>query len=73
MSAAGAQERTERVITCGFCGVVFQEDRGQAACRSCPLAAATGGCHSIRCPQCGYENPATPDWMERLASWLKRV
>lgn len=70
-AAADRPERTGRLIACGFCGVEFEEDRGQPACQSCPLAAVTGGCRSIRCPHCGYENPSTPDWVERLASWLR--
>jgi hypothetical protein len=56
-------------MTCGFCGMSFAEDRGQAACRSCPLGA---GCGKVRCPQCGYENVTTPPWIERLRGWLDR-
>lgn len=55
------------VHTCGFCGVDFREDRGQPACRRCPLARA---CRFVRCPECGYENPVTPDWLDRLPSWM---
>ena len=48
---------------CGFCGERFTEDRGQPACRSCPLAEA---CRYVRCPHCSYENPVTPGWVDRL-------
>jgi hypothetical protein len=56
-----------RTIRCGFCGGDFAEDRGQPACAACPLATA---CRSIRCPLCGYENPVTPGWIQRLEKWL---
>jgi hypothetical protein len=52
---------------CGYCGESFAEDQGQPACGSCPLR---GGCHYVRCPHCGYENPAAPGWISRLRSWL---
>jgi hypothetical protein len=52
-----------RAIPCGFCGEEFLEDRSQPACRACPL---TGLCRTVRCPHCGYENPLTPGWIERL-------
>lgn len=54
-------------ISCGFCGREFEEDRGQPACRSCPLGEA---CRFVRCPHCGYENPARPGWLERLTALL---
>jgi len=58
-----------------MCGLSFREDRGQAACESCPLRRA---CRYIRCPRCGYENPATPGWIARArggraAAVLRRV
>ena len=54
-------------ITCGFCGEGVAEDRGQAACASCPLGSA---CGLIRCPSCGYENPRPPRWMARIREWM---
>jgi hypothetical protein len=54
-------------ITCGYCGRNFAEDQGQPTCASCPLR---GGCRFLRCPHCGYENPATPPWLDRLRNWL---
>lgn len=51
------------VITCGFCRTEFEEDRGQSTCLACPLS---GGCRAVRCPDCGYENPAVPRWVEAL-------
>lgn len=44
---------------CGWCGRAFREDFGQPACRACPL---TRLCGRVRCPHCGWENPARPGW-----------
>lgn len=52
------------LVSCGFCAREFREDRGQPACRACPLS---GCCHTIRCPYCGYENPVPPAWLSRLS------
>ncbi len=54
-------------IVCGFCTQTFVEDQGQPACQSCPLSS---GCHYIRCPNCGYENPVAPKWVTRLTRWI---
>jgi hypothetical protein len=53
------------MVTCGFCGHEFEENRAQPACRACPLGA---DCGLIRCPECGYENPGVPRWI----AFLKR-
>ncbi len=61
------------MVTCGFCGRSFEQDRAQPACRACPLAR---GCKAVRCPHCGYENPvapALPGWLGRLRNLSKRV
>lgn len=50
-------------MNCGFCGKPFDEDRGQPACRQCPVGS---GCGLVRCPHCGYENPGTPGWIAFL-------
>ncbi len=51
------------MVTCGFCGQAFEEDRAQPTCQACPIAVA---CKAVRCPFCGYENPAEPKWLGRL-------
>ena len=51
------------MVACGYCGQRFREDRGQPVCRRCPLAS---GCHFVRCPRCGYENPVPPRWLSRF-------
>ena len=57
------------MVTCGFCGHEFEEDRGQPGCRACPLGT---DCGLIRCPKCGYENPGTPRWIAFLKKKLGR-
>jgi hypothetical protein len=54
-------------MTCGVCRRRFEEDRGQAVCRGCPLHA---GCRFVRCPHCGFENPVEPPWLLSLRRWL---
>jgi hypothetical protein len=60
---------TRRTVECGYCGRRFTEDRAQAACRGCPLG---DGCHMMRCPYCGYDNPSEPAWLARVRHWLGR-
>jgi hypothetical protein len=56
-----------RDCACGFCGRSFAPDAGQPTCLSCPLK---GGCHLVRCPHCGYENPMAPAWLTRIRDWF---
>jgi hypothetical protein len=56
-----------QLVTCGYCGIEFEEDRGQPTCKNCPLAR---GCSAVRCPNCGYENPVVPAWVQRLRQWV---
>jgi hypothetical protein len=55
------------MVTCGFCGFAFEEDRTQSACRACPLGS---DCGLVRCPKCGYENPGVPRWIAFLKKKL---
>ena len=48
---------TETTVTCGFCAQAFEENRGQSACRLCPLTEA---CRFLRCPHCGYDIRGLP-------------
>lgn len=66
---AEATAPTGRVVTCGMCARDFVEDPGQATCQACPLSRA---CGLLRCPHCGYENPRTPAWIDRVRSWMGR-
>ncbi|MEJ2502773.1 MAG: hypothetical protein P8177_05555 [Gemmatimonadota bacterium] len=61
---------TEAVrVTCGFCGTEFVEDVGQPTCEACPLSKA---CGFVRCPECGYENPRPPRWLDTIRKWVGR-
>lgn len=67
--AAGPPVTEGRAIHCGLCGREFVEDPSQATCQACPLSKA---CGLVRCPHCGYENPRTPAWIDRVRSWIGR-
>jgi hypothetical protein len=54
--------------SCGFCGSSFQQDKAQPTCASCPLS---GSCQLVRCPQCNYENPVPPKWLNGLRGWFE--
>jgi rubredoxin len=56
-------------MRCALCGYEFTEDEGKAACAGCPLGH---GCAMRRCPNCGYEMPAEPEWLRRVQAWRKR-
>lgn len=55
------------MVTCGFCAQEFEVDRAQPTCQACPVGS---GCRLVRCPHCGFDNPETPRWIERLENWL---
>jgi predicted amidophosphoribosyltransferase len=62
-------EPAGRVMVCGFCQREFREDAAQPTCQACPLSKA---CRFVRCPYCGYENPAAPTapaWLDRIRRW----
>jgi DNA-directed RNA polymerase subunit RPC12/RpoP len=50
-------------MKCSFCGFEFDEKDSVNACKSCMMSK---GCNLIRCPNCGYEEPKTPKWIEKL-------
>ncbi len=58
------------MVTCGYCGRAFEENRAQPTCQACPLSH---GCRAIRCPHCGYENPAAPAWLGKLKRLARKV
>jgi hypothetical protein len=62
---ASAAPLVGRQVTCSFCGIDFSEDPAQPTCRSCPFRAGSG-CGAARCTRCGYENPVTPPWLDRV-------
>lgn len=50
-------------MKCGLCGNEFDETSGKASCPSCPVSR---GCNLLKCPNCGYEMPVTPVWLEKI-------
>ncbi len=57
-------------MTCAYCAASFEEDRAQPTCQACPLSS---GCKAVRCPNCGYENPAVPPWVASLGNLMRKV
>ena len=55
-------------MTCTLCGHEFERAAGARACRGCPLSAA---CDLARCPNCGFEVPVEPKWIEKLRGFLR--
>jgi len=54
---------------CAFCGQELTQEGIEKACRGC---GAFGGCHLIKCPACGYEQPQEPRWLQKLVAWVRR-
>jgi len=50
-------------MICSLCGLHFNEADGVAACQSCLFSKR---CELIKCPNCGYEIPREPKWINRL-------
>ena len=53
-------------MICALCNKTFSPDATHHECRRCALF---GGCRKVKCPYCGYENPAEP----RSLKWLKSL
>lgn len=57
-------------MKCAFCGCIYEQHQARTACQGCGLF---GGCHLVKCPRCGYEQPQEPAliqwWRER---WARR-
>ncbi|MGH7144431.1 MAG: ferrous iron transport protein A [Terriglobales bacterium] len=53
-------------MNCACCGNDFEAAAARKQCRSCALF---GGCSMLKCPRCGYEQPADT----RLTRWLKNL
>ena len=54
-------------MKCTLCGIEFNENQEQSACRSCPVVK---GCRLIQCPNCGFEIPPEPRWLKTLWGWF---
>lgn len=50
-------------MKCALCGYIFDEKDSRTSCKGCPMAS---GCKLIRCPNCNYETPPQPKWLEKI-------
>ncbi len=57
-------------MICGNCGRSFTARQGEFACHGC---GHFGGCHLVKCPHCGYEQPQEPVWVAKLRDLLARA
>ncbi len=57
---------------CALCGKRFSEEECATTCSRCAMFG-TGGCHKVRCPNCGYEMPAPPRLPALIAKVVKKL
>ena len=50
-------------MKCTLCGLEFNEDNAQQACKGC---LTMKGCKLIRCPRCAFEAPPEPKWLKKF-------
>jgi rubredoxin len=50
-------------MKCSLCGFNFDENEAETACKECFLAK---NCKLIKCPNCGYEMPPEPAWLNKI-------
>lgn len=53
------EARMSLPIRCSLCGAHFDPDQEVTACQVCPLGGLIRRCGLVRCPRCGFEQPAT--------------
>ncbi|MBO2519797.1 MAG: hypothetical protein CW349_08905 [Firmicutes bacterium] len=63
------QPTTQEPIRCALCGAAFHPDDGSPVCRACPLGGLIPRCGLVRCPNCGFEQPAPPQPQRERAGW----
>jgi len=56
-------------MKCPLCGYEFQEADAEASCQGCPMA---GGCHMVKCPNCGYDVLKEPKLIKALKAWRRK-
>lgn len=49
-------------MKCALCGFEFSEANAKRPCVNCPLGAK---CDLVCCPNCGYQAPREPTWLNR--------
>jgi rubredoxin len=53
-------------MKCTLCGYQFDKDESDATCTGCSIFK---GCSKVRCPNCGYEEPADSIMINVLKQW----
>lgn len=56
-------------MNCAHCRKDFTPNEAQKGCESCGLF---GGCHLLKCPYCGYEQPREPGMVQWIRNKMKR-
>jgi len=57
-------------MKCSFCGHEFDENAAPSACEGCIMAKK---CRLVKCPNCGYEIPKTPEWMKKAGKIFEKI
>lgn len=57
-------------VKCALCGYEFDEKNSKSSCKGCFMA---GGCDLIRCPNCGYETPREPGWVNPVRNKISKM
>jgi Fe2+ transport system protein FeoA/rubredoxin len=47
-------------MKCSLCGLDYSEEEALKACANCPIKR----CTMLRCPNCGFETPMPPKWLQ---------
>ena len=50
-------------MKCPLCGNNFDEKNCEQGCKNCPVKKK---CNLVKCPNCGYEIPISPEWLDKL-------
>jgi hypothetical protein len=56
-------------MKCVICGYNYGIEESKGSCARCPFSI---GCLMIRCPNCGFEEPANSTILDTLNHWRTR-
>ncbi|MBI2437240.1 MAG: hypothetical protein HYV36_00290 [Lentisphaerae bacterium] len=57
-------------MKCALCGQVFDQAARAGACANCSMLK---NCGLLRCPNCGFETPAEPEWLRKAMRSAQRA
>lgn len=57
-------------MKCVICGYNYGIEESKGSCARCPFST---GCLMIRCPNCGFEEPANSTILDTLNHWRTRT